>query len=620
MWVAPVILPTSAWLDRGRARGDDGAGSPRPMPTIPTFDETRNGSQVSFGRAWTDALLEHVRRLGLRRVGVLCTAGREELAERAINVLSDRGVGVLPVVTSHVSREAVDEAATVLDALGADGIVTIGGGAATALGKATQLIRSRTFIAVPTTYAGVEMNDAYGIREGERTVFGREDRVRPTVVIYDPSLTVSLPREVTAPSLFTALAHAIDALYSSATSARLQAMAASAITRLAVNLPRACEEPDNLEVRAAVMRGAYQAGTVHGAAGTALHHHLARLLIGELGMDYSNTHAVLLPHIVAFNAAIARRATQTIGRALGSRDPAASLFDLALIVDAPTRLDRLGLTPDQSRDIAMKLAAARFDNPRRPTAAQVEALLHDARLGRRPTVDARRWPALSPYRPPHGKLEAALGGRSLERARKVVLLVHGEGNTAERMLMTGARLFEGLEEPAFVAVQAEGRSWFPHRFNAPIKDNEPALTSGLAQIDAAFERLEALGIGRERVVMCGELQGACLVLDYAARRGGRFAGIIGFTGALLGPLRSALHHDADLRTVPVVLGGRSEEPWVPKSRIEATAEVLRALGADSKLIWYQAPRPELDRDVINAIRGMFGKKPRSERGRDRDRW
>lgn len=592
------------------------------MPTIPTFDETRNGSQVSFGRAWTDALLEHVRRLGLRRVAVLCTTSRQDLAERAINVLSDRGVGVLPLVDTLVTREAVDEASGVLDALGADGVVTIGGGAATALGKATQMVRSRTFIAVPTTYAGVEMNDAYCIREDDRTVHGREDRAHPTVVIYDPSLTLSLPREVTAPSLFSALAHAIDALYSSATSARLQAMAASAITRLAVNLPRACEEPDNLEVRSAVMRGAYQAGTVHGAAGTALHHHLARLLVDELGLPYAATHAVLLPHIVAFNAAIARRATQTIGRALGSRDPAASLFDLALIVDAPTRLDRVGLTAERSREMAIKLAAARFDNPRRPTAAQVEALLHDARLGRRPTVDARRWPALSPYRPPHGSLEAALGGRSLERARKVVLLVHGEGNTAERMLTTGARLFEGLEEPAFVAVQAEGRSWFPHRFNAPIKDNEPALSSALAQIDAAFERLEALGIARERVVMCGELQGACLVLDYAARRGGRYAGIIAFTGALLGPLRSALHHDADLRSVPVILGGRSDEPWVPKARIEATAEVLRALGAESQLIWFQTPRPEMDTDVVNAIRSMFGKGPRGEHrsSRDRDRW
>ncbi|MCA9706309.1 MAG: iron-containing alcohol dehydrogenase [Myxococcales bacterium] len=589
------------------------------MPTIPNFDETRNGSQVSFGRAWTDALLEHVRRLGLRRVAVVCSERREDLAQHAVNMLSDRGVGVLPIVGPRVTRDAVDEASTLLDALGADGLVTIGGGAATALGKATQLARGRTFIAVPTTYAGVEMTDIYGIEDGERIVFGHEERVRPTVIIYDPTLTMPLTREVTASSVFTAMAHAVDALYSSSTSARLQAMAASAITRLAVNLPRACEEPDNLEVRAAVMRGAYQAGTVHGAAGAALHHHLVRMLFGDVGVPYADAHAVVLPHVVAFNAAIARRATQAIGRALGSRDPAASLFDLALIVDAPTRLDRMGFTTAQAREVAVRLAAARFDNPRRPTAAQIEALLHDARLGRRPTVDARRWPALSPYKPPHGALEAALGGRSLERARRVVILVHGEGNTAERMLTTGARLFEGLEEPAFVAVQAEGRSWFPHRFNAPIKDNEPHLTSAIAQLDAVFERLQALGIGPERVVMFGELQGACVVLDYAARRGGRYAGIIGFVGALLGPLRSALHHDADLRTVPVILGGRPDDPWVPKARIEATAEVLRALGADSRVIWYQAPRPELDTDVMNAVREMFGKRPRSEH-RDRDRW
>ncbi|MCH9683735.1 MAG: iron-containing alcohol dehydrogenase [Deltaproteobacteria bacterium] len=588
------------------------------MPTIPTFDETRNGSQISFGRAWTDALLEHVRRLGLRRVAVVSTTGRQPLAERANAILSDRGVGVLECPGADITPEAVAAVAEGLDANGADGLITIGGGAATAMGKATQLTRSRPFIAIPTTYVGVEMTDTYAVREGDRNVFGREERVRPTVVIYDPALTVSLSREITAASLFTALAHAVDALYSSATSARLQAMAASAITRIAVNMPRACEEPDNLEVRAAVMRGAYQAGTVFGAAGTALLHQLANQ-IGEFALPYAKTHAVLLPHVVAFNGAMARRATQAIGRALGSRDPAAALFDLALIVDAPTRLDRLGLSAGLSRDAAKSLAAARFDNPRRPTAAQVEALLHDARLGRRPTIDSRRWPALSPYKPPHGALEPALGGKSLERARRVVLLVHGEGNTAERMLTTGARLFEGLEEPAFVAVQAEGRSWFPHPFNAPIRDNEPALTSGLIQLDAAFERLEALGFGPDRIVLCGELQGACLVLDYVARRGGRYAGVIGLAGALLGPLRSALHHEGDLRGVPMILGGAEDDPWVPKSRISATGEVLRALGANVRVQWYYAPRPELDGHIKDAVREMFGKRPRHDRDRDRGR-
>lgn len=589
------------------------------MPTNPIFDETRNGSQVSFGRAWTDALLEHVRRLGLRRVAVLSTPGRAALAERAVAILADRSVGALPIAAPHTPREVADEAAAALDGMGADGIITIGGGAATALGKATQLSRSRPFIAIPTTYAGIEMTDTFGIQEDGHTVFGREDRVRPTVVIYDPSLTFDLPRDSTAASLFGALAHAVDALYSSVTSARLQAMAASAVTRIVVNLPRACEEPDNLEVRAAVMRGAYQAATVFGAAGTALHHRLTHLVAGEFGLPYAAAHCVLLPHVVAFNAQIARRATQAIGRSLGSRDPAAALFDLALIVDAPTRLDRLGLTAERSREAAIKLAAARFDNPRRPTAAQIEALLHDARLGRRPSVEAKRWPALSPYKPPHGALEPALGGRSLERARRVVLLVHGEGNTAERMLTTGARLFETLEEPAFVAVQAEERSWFPHRFNAPIRDNEPHLSSGLYQLEAAFERLEALGIKSDKVVLCGELQGACLVLDYIARKGGSFAGVIAFTGALVGPLRSALHHDGKLDGVPVILGGSELEPWVPRERIDATGEVLEALGAKVKVLWYAASRPEMELEVTNAIREMFGKKPRSDRRRDRGR-
>lgn len=90
--------------------------------------------------------------------------------------------------------------------------------------------------------------------------------------------------------------------------------------------------------------------------------------------------------------------------------------------------------------------------------------------------------------------------------------------------------------------------------------------------------------------------------------------MIAFTGALVGPLRSALHHDGNLDDVPVVLGGSDLEPWVPRDRIEATGEVLEALGAKVKVLWYSATRPELELEVTNAIREMFGKKPRPERG------
>ena len=103
------------------------------------------------------------------------------------------------------------------------------------------------------------------------------------------------------------------------------------------------------------------------------------------------------------------------------------------------------------------------------------------------------------------------------------------------------------------------------------------------------------------------------MLDYVARRGGHYAGVIALGGALLGPLRSALHHDGSLRGVPVILGGTHDDPWVPRSRVEATAEVLASLGAEAKVLWFHAPRPELDVDVINAIREMFGERPRGER-------
>lgn len=586
----------------------------RGMPKIPTFDETRNGSQVSFGRTWTAAVLDHSQRLGLRRVAVLCTPGRTDLAERAVSLLGERSVGMLALAKPDTPKDTVSETDRILDELGADGVLTVGGGSATALGKATQLSRSRPFIAVPTTYCGAEMTDSYGEHREEGIVWSRDDRVRPTVVVYDPALTLSLSREQTATSLFAALVLAVDALYSRLTSARLQAMASSAITRIAVNLVRACEEPDNLEVRAAVMRGAYQASTVHGSAGEALALHLCRATQAHLDSSYATIQCALLPHVVAFNASIASRATQAIGRAVGARDPAAALFDLALIVDGPTRLDRHGLTVDLAKEVAAEVSLGRLDNPRRASAVELEALLHDVRLGRRPSTQSVRWPALAADSSPHGTVLPTLGGRAIDRARRIVVLVHGEGNTAERMMITAAPLFESVSAIAFVALQAEGRSWFPHNFDAPIRDNEPAARSAFAQLDAAIVRLEALGFERDKIVLCGEAQGATVVLDYAARRGGDFAGVIGFGGALLGPLRSGVHHDGMLRGVPILLGGREGDPWVSKTRVTATSEVLAALSAKPRVIWYETTRPELDNRVTDAVREMFGKGPRGDRG------
>jgi predicted esterase len=167
-------------------------------------------------------------------------------------------------------------------------------------------------------------------------------------------------------------------------------------------------------------------------------------------------------------------------------------------------------------------------------------------------------------------------GAPLPEARAAVVMLHGRGATAESILSL-SDVLPG-EDIAYLAPQAIGGSWYPHSFLAPIESNEPWLTSSLEAVGDVVSRIEAAGIPPQRIALLGFSQGACLVLEYAARHARRWGGVIGFSGGLIGPDGTSRDYGGSLDGTPVFLGCSDVDGHIPQARVEETAQVLERLG------------------------------------------
>lgn len=169
-------------------------------------------------------------------------------------------------------------------------------------------------------------------------------------------------------------------------------------------------------------------------------------------------------------------------------------------------------------------------------------------------------------------------GAALEEAEAAMILVHGRGANAQDILGLSTQLTaDGL---AYVAPQAAGNTWYPYSFLEPLEQNEPYLSSALQRLSEIVAMLQDSGIAAERVILAGFSQGACLATEFAARNARRYAGVIAFSGGLIGPPGTERDYPGSLDGTPVFLGCSDVDPHIPVERVHETDEVLRNLDAD----------------------------------------
>ncbi|MFH0519354.1 maleylacetate reductase [Streptomyces sp. M41] len=339
--------------------------------------------------AAVSATPDEVARLGLRRVLVVCGARGADTARAVADALGPACVGVHDRARMHVPAEVAGTAVRAARAAGADGCVAVGGGSSIGLGKAIALRGGLPLIAVPSTYSGSEMTPVWGLTEHGTKRTGRDPRVQPRSVVYDPELTLSLPVPLSVTSGVNALAHAVEALYAPDTSPLVRLMAEDGIRAMARALPEVAAEPASLGARGRALYGAWLCGSCLGATTMGLHHKLCHVLGGTFGLPHAETHTVVLPYVLAHNAPAAPDAVAAVARALDAVDAPTALRDLSGRLGAPRSLAELGLAEADLSKAAALTAGQSYANPRPVTADGVLGLLRAAHEGTPPAAVTR---------------------------------------------------------------------------------------------------------------------------------------------------------------------------------------------------------------------------------------
>ena len=343
-----------------------------------------NPARVLFGAGRIDALADEAERLGARRALVLSTPEQREQAEDGASRLGGAAAGIFDQAVMHVPLETAEAGRAEAKRLNADCCVAIGGGSTIGLAKAIALDSGLPILAVPTTFAGSEMTPIWGLTEGGVKTTGRDPRVLPKTVIYDPELTLTLAPAAAGTSGINAMAHAVEALYAENANPIASLMAEESLRALAASLPKIIAEPADLRARSEALYGAWLAGRVLGSVGMALHHKLCHTLGGSFGLPHAETHTLILPHAAAYNAAAAPEAMARVARALGAESAPGGLYDLARAVGAKMALADFGMVEadlDRAADIALSNP---YYNPRPIEKGAIRALLDDAFHGRAP--------------------------------------------------------------------------------------------------------------------------------------------------------------------------------------------------------------------------------------------
>jgi maleylacetate reductase len=259
---------------------------------------------------------------------------------------------------------------------GCDRIVAVGGGSAIDTAKAASAASGLPLVSVPTTYSGAEWTQFFGVRDPDRRMKGGGAGAHLQAIVYEPKLTLDLPRAETVGTALNALAHCAEALYVDRHNDAADAEALTGARLIDEWLPRVVERPRDVEARTELLRGACHAGSALGKSFLALGHAMAQALGGRYGLPHGAMNALCLPPALRFNAEVVPEAVGRFGEALGTEDPPARVEELARL-GGFERLRDFSVPEEELLDVA-KAAAERAGakaNPRPATAEEVEELL-----------------------------------------------------------------------------------------------------------------------------------------------------------------------------------------------------------------------------------------------------
>jgi phospholipase/carboxylesterase len=200
---------------------------------------------------------------------------------------------------------------------------------------------------------------------------------------------------------------------------------------------------------------------------------------------------------------------------------------------------------------------------------------------------------------PHQGEQLVTAGTPLEEANAALVLVHGRGATARSIVQMGGEVHR--DGVALLAPQAARNTWYPNSFLAPVERNEPGRRSGLQAVEDAVGTAVGAGIDRERVVLLGFSQGACLASEFVARNPRRYGGLVALSGGLIGETVDTESYTGDLEGTPAFVGCSDVDPHIPIERVHATTEAFERLGGDVDERIYEGMGHGVNDDELDAV-------------------
>lgn len=368
----PVSGPPTAWVHTGYAQ------------------------QLHFGAGAVDRLGDVLKALGARRAMLITTAGRFQ-SEEGARVRAAMGrihassfAEALAHVPTNVVRDAGLEARR--DAI--DAVVSFGGGSCADLAKAVVYFNeqesgtpgasyadrpSLVHVSVPTTYSGAELTPFFGMTDPatKQKQGAGGPTIAPLAAVYDPELTLATPARVSAETGMNALAHCVEAAWSTTRTPEAEAIALAGAHRIFTALPRVVDAPDDLAARTDMLQGAVLGGRCLQNGSMGVHHGLAQLVGGRTGIPHGLANAMILPHAIAFNAPAVPWAMGGLAVSMGVSDPAEAVADLVTRLGLPSGLRECGVT-EEDLDAVAQMASSNgnvANNPRPVSEEDARAIL-----------------------------------------------------------------------------------------------------------------------------------------------------------------------------------------------------------------------------------------------------
>ncbi|KAL1303746.1 hypothetical protein AAFC00_007089 [Neodothiora populina] len=351
-----------------------------------TFEYNVLASRVIFGPGTVKQLPAELKRLNVSSPLLLSTPRGSKQTDELVEILhgdSMQAAGAFNNAVMHTPTHVTENALQVLRSKSADSVVSIGGGSVVGLGKALSIRAGIPHISIATTFSGSEMTPILGETDQGKKTTRSDPKILPATVIYDVDLMMTLPQKTCTVSGINAIAHAVEALYAKNTNPVITLLALEGTKALAEALPQIKADPSLKPARDRALYGAWLCGACLGSSSMALHHKLCHTLGGSIGLPHAETHTIVLPHALSYNAPAIPEQMAKLATALPDSDGDATK-GLNLLLDkleAPRALKDLGMSEsdiDKATEIAM---GTQYPNPRPLERAAIHELIRRAWAG-----------------------------------------------------------------------------------------------------------------------------------------------------------------------------------------------------------------------------------------------